>query len=107
MSRKSKFARIRECVGKKWFHGKYIRWIIANERGGDEDCIHCGNTANGVVAIKTDQRTYNLPFCKSHAAKLPNPPEFAPFYVEILKYKQRNNVRKHEKKSFTEWLKKN
>lgn len=105
--RKSKFARIRECVDKKWSWGRGIRWIIEDEHGDNKACIHCGSMANGVVSIRTDKRSYNLPFCKAHGSQLPNPPEYAPFHVVIHKYKQRENVRKYAKMSFTDWLTKN
>lgn len=96
-------ARLRSLINKKWSWGKGIRWMIENDRGENECCYHCGNMANGVVCFQTDKNKFNVPFCKSHIAKMNVGVESAPFYHVIDRTKR---INKNSVQSFTEWLSK-
>ncbi len=100
----SKFVRLRSMLNKKWFTGRMIRWMIEDSSGRNTYCIHCGNMANGVINVKYDKRAYNIPLCNSHAAELKEPPESAPFHVEIDRTKK---INKSAILPFNEWLSKN
>ena len=53
-------------MGRKFFIGKYIRWLIENNRGERILCGWCGNIANGVVIGTFLETKYQVPICKSH-----------------------------------------
>ena len=60
-----KIALIKSYIDKQYYLGKFIRWLLEDEKGVSVKCHHCGNIANGIMKIER-AHTYNIPLCKKH-----------------------------------------
>jgi hypothetical protein len=56
-------------MGRKYFTGNGIRWLIENERGQNVSCGWCGNIANAVITGEFLGMAYQIPICKKHIAE--------------------------------------
>lgn len=56
-------------IGKNYYHGRLVRWLIADKKGVSVYCAHCGNIANGVHQGKVLFMKYTIPLCKVHLNK--------------------------------------
>jgi len=80
---------------KKYYTGRGIRWMIADETGTSVYCRECGNIANGVLQIEKFGSTFNMPYCKSHIEKiitLDNPDDVSFVLPDIIVIKNPNFV---------------
>lgn len=77
-------ARIKKYKDAKYFFGKGIRWMIADENGTHVYCDKCGNIANGVLFEQVERYTLKIPICKKHIEDWMNEyPEYR-FHQNIL-----------------------
>lgn len=60
-------------MGRVFYIGRYIRWIIENERKEPVYCGWCGNYANGVISGEFLGMKYQIPICKKHIGEQLNP----------------------------------
>jgi hypothetical protein len=63
---KEKFKNKIKHIGKKYYRGRVIHWLIEDKYGEKVYCDKCGNIANGVWKGKILGFNYMIPLCKNH-----------------------------------------
>lgn len=59
-------------IGKKYYYGSLVKWLIKDKKGRSVYCDQCGNIANDVKREKIFRFiNINVPICKLHAGKYP------------------------------------
>lgn len=53
-------------IGKKYYYGKMISWLIGDKKGKSVYCNKCGNIANGIEEGEILGFIYRIPLCKKH-----------------------------------------
>jgi hypothetical protein len=56
-------------IGKKYYSGTGIKWMIQNKKRENVSCDRCGNIANGIKLEKLLFMTVSIPLCKVHIAE--------------------------------------
>jgi hypothetical protein len=51
---------------RRYYHGRSMRWMIADKRGKDVGCLFCGNIANAIGRVTIRDMEFNIPVCKGH-----------------------------------------
>ena len=67
-------------IGKRYYCGKLVRWLIADKNGKSVYCNKCRNIANGIDEGRMCGLTYRIPFCNKHLNETTE------------EYKKRNNI---------------
>ena len=50
-------------VGKKYYYGRMVRWLLEDKNGTGIYCDKCGNIANGIEQGRVLGLTYRIPLC--------------------------------------------
>lgn len=53
-------------IGKKYYVGSRIRWLLQDKKGKGVYCDKCGNIANGIEEGKCLGFRYRIPLCETH-----------------------------------------
>ena len=53
-------------IGKKYYCGRMVRWLLEDKNGTGVSCDKCGNIANGIEQGRVLGLTYRIPLCKKH-----------------------------------------
>jgi len=53
-------------IGKRYYYGKMIRWLLEDKHGKSVYCDRCQNIANGIEEGKIIGFKYRIPLCKKH-----------------------------------------
>lgn len=56
-------------VGKQYYDGRMVRWLLEDVNGNGVYCDKCGNLANGVEIGTVLGLNYRIPLCKVHLSK--------------------------------------
>lgn len=57
-------------IGKKYYYGRLVRWLIEDKHGKSVYCNKCGNIANGIDVGQILGFTYIIPLCNKHLEEL-------------------------------------
>lgn len=58
-------------VNNKYYHGRLLRFMVADKDGVSVYCNKCGNIANGVKSGKVLYFfSYTIPYCRKHLKEL-------------------------------------
>ena len=64
--KKGRIAQLRLYKDRKYYLGKFIRYLLQDDRGVSVYCDRCGNIANGVMKVERNSGIYNIPLCSKH-----------------------------------------
>jgi len=53
-------------VGKNYYCGNLVGWLLEDKKGKGIYCDKCGNIANGIEEGRVLGLTYRIPLCKKH-----------------------------------------
>lgn len=54
-------------IGRNYYSGKLIRWLLADKKGESVYCFRCGNIANTIITGKLfGFIKYTIPVCRPH-----------------------------------------
>jgi hypothetical protein len=91
----SRFTQLRRYHEKKFYTGRYIRWLIEDSEGSVY-CDKCGNIANGVMEIKRSMGSFNIPLCRVHFAKNFPDAEYLPIKKQLVEGRKITPKQKRE-----------
>ncbi len=53
-------------LGKRYYRGPIIRWLIVDKDNKSVNCYRCGNIANCLITGKVIGFRFRIPVCKKH-----------------------------------------
>lgn len=53
-------------IGKKYYTGRMVRWLLEDKKGTGVYCDKCRNIANGIEEGRVLGFKYRIPLCKKH-----------------------------------------
>lgn len=59
-------------IGKHYYYGRMIKWLLEDKTGKSIYCDKCLNIANGIEQGKILGLTYRIPLCKKHLSNEKN-----------------------------------